>query len=169
MEEEQEIFEVVDEHGKFVRTASREECHADDTLIHKAVHCFVFNDRGGLFLQKRALTKIIQPGRWDISVGGHVQAGESFDDALHREAKEELGINLKNAGFLYEYVWKSPRETELVATYQATVDSHAKIKCNESEIEDGKFWSTDEILVFIEKTPHLFTPNFVYEIQRFMG
>ena len=169
MEEEQEIFEVVDETGKFIRTASREECHSDDSLIHRAVHCFVFNDRGGLFLQKRSLTKVIQPGRWDISVGGHVQAGESFDDALQREAKEELGIILKNPGFLYQYIWKCPRETELVATYQAFIDSHTKIRWNKNEIDEAKFWSSQEILYCIERASHLFTPNFVYEMKRFIA
>ena len=34
----------------------------------------------------------IQPGKWDTSVGGHVDLGESVEMALHREVKEELGI-----------------------------------------------------------------------------
>ncbi|MBN1522588.1 MAG: NUDIX domain-containing protein [Candidatus Aureabacteria bacterium] len=169
MEEEQEIFEVIDESGIFIRTATREECHSGSNLIHRAVHCFVFNDRGGLFLQKRSKTKIIQPGKWDISIGGHVLAKESFEEALIRESKEELGLLLKTSDFLYQYIWKCQRETELVRTYETTIPFKTKIVWNTNEIDDGKFWSTEEILMAIEKAPETFTPNFLYEIKRFIG
>jgi HAD superfamily hydrolase (TIGR01509 family) len=58
------------------------------------VHLLVFDAEGRLLVQRRIDTKSSWPGMWDISMGGHVQAGESSADAAEREAQEELGITL---------------------------------------------------------------------------
>ena len=62
-------------------------------LIHRAVHALVFNSSGRLFLQQRSLSKDMNPGLWDSSAAGHVDAGENYDDCVVREVREELGIN----------------------------------------------------------------------------
>ena len=61
-------------------------------LLHPVIHLHVFNSKGELYLQKRPDWKDIQPGKWDTSVGGHIDLGESVDIALRRETQEELGI-----------------------------------------------------------------------------
>jgi len=112
-------------------------------------------------LQKRAVTKDIQPGKWDTSVGGHVSPGETVEKALARELEEEIGLKNVNPQFLVRYIWESPREKELVSSFTVTTDEVPVI--NENEIEEGKFWSLQEIKDNLGKD--IFTPNFEHEFE----
>ena len=92
MDNQQEIFPLVDEEGTVVGSATRGECHSGSKLLHPVVHLHVFNSRGEVYLQRRPDWKDIQPGKWDTAVGGHIDYGENPCDALRREVREELGI-----------------------------------------------------------------------------
>ena len=148
-EEDNEFLEIVDELGQVVGSEPRSRCHSDPALAHRAVHVFVRNSRGELFLQKRALSKRIQPGKWDTSVGGHVLPGESYEGAAAREFFEELGVRLEDVGggvklkLLHDYVWRSPVETEHVRTYELAHDGPFHL--DPHEIDDGRFWTADEM------------------------
>ena len=61
---------------------------------HRAAHLWLITSAGKVLLQRRAETKENWPGRWDVSVAGHVAAGETAAEAAVREAKEELGLQL---------------------------------------------------------------------------
>ena len=80
----QEMFPIVDEQGTITGAATRGECHSGSKLLHPVVHLHVFNSKGELYLQKRPEWKDIQPGKWDTSVGGHIDLGESVEIALKR-------------------------------------------------------------------------------------
>ncbi len=88
---EDELFDVVDEQDKVLRQATRREVH-DNNLIHRAVHILVFNKNHDCLLQKRSMFKDRHPGVWDSSAAGHLDAGEDYTTAAHRELREELGI-----------------------------------------------------------------------------
>lgn len=68
---------------------------------HLAAHVWIVTPEGRLLLQRRALVKESWPGMWDISVAGHVSAGESAAEAVLREAREELGLVLSAAELTY--------------------------------------------------------------------
>jgi isopentenyldiphosphate isomerase len=85
-----EILEVVDKYGNVLKLAKRSEIHRNPSLIHRVVHVLVFDKKGRLLLQKRSLNKDVAPGKWDTSVGGHVNPGEDILEAAKREMKEEL-------------------------------------------------------------------------------
>ena len=158
-----EELDLVDEHGRVVGRALRSACHSDPALIHRSVHVLVFNGEGLLYLQRRAAAKDIQPGKWDTSVGGHVDPGESGEQAARREMQEELGIEA-DLSFLHEYVWRSEAETERVRTYEAVHDG--PIRLHPDEIEDGRFWTMSEIQASLGTG--LFTPNFEEEFSRYL-
>lgn len=61
-------------------------------LIHQVVRIFVFNDKNELYLQKRGANQTF-PNTWDQSAGGHVDEGETYEEAALRELQEELGIS----------------------------------------------------------------------------
>ena len=86
--EDAEILSVVDASDTVIGEHRRDEVHRKG-LRHRAVHVLIFNPQEQLFLQKRGLHKKENPGAWDSSVAGHVDAGETYDDCCVREVEEE--------------------------------------------------------------------------------
>jgi 8-oxo-dGTP pyrophosphatase MutT (NUDIX family) len=84
-----ELLDVVDEHGARVGVKRRDAVHRDGDW-HLAFHLWVAGPEGVL-LQRRARTKAAWPGRLDATAAGHLLAGEAVADGL-REAEEELGV-----------------------------------------------------------------------------
>ncbi len=162
MARREEIFDIVDEQGRVIGSAARSVAHGDPRLIHRSVHVLVLNGRGELFLQKRSLSKDIQPGRWDSSVGGHVDRGEEVAAAAHRELREELGVGGASLEPIYRYLWRSAVETELVTSYLC--HHEGPFALGREEIDEGRFWSFTEIER--QLGTGLFTPNFEEEFRR---
>lgn len=157
----QEMFPLVDEEGNIIGAATRGECHNGSRLLHPVVHLHVFNSRGELYLQKRPEWKDIQPGKWDTAVGGHVDLGESVEQALRREVREELGITDFTPERVTHYVFESVRERELVFTYKTVYDGPV---CPSDELDGGRFWPVEEIRANLGKG--IFTPNFEGEVEK---
>lgn len=156
---QQEIFPVVDSEGRVVGKATRGECHSGSKLLHPVVHLHVFNSQGDIYLQRRPDWKDIQPGKWDTAVGGHIDYGETPEEALHREVREELGITDFTPEFIDKYVFESQRERELVYVNRTTYDGF--ITPSADELAGGRFWSMQEIH---EALGHgILTPNFESE------
>lgn len=156
----QELFPVVDLAGRVVGSATRGECHNGSMLLHPVVHLHVFNSRGELYLQRRPLWKDIQPGRWDTAVGGHVDYGESVEEALRREVREELGIEDFVPEAVAVYPFRSEREYELVHVFRTVYDGEVRPS---DELDGGRFWTAAEILE--NRGKGLFTPNFEGEVS----
>jgi isopentenyldiphosphate isomerase len=160
--EDTEWFPIVDEEGNEISRAQRAVCHDGKSMfLHPVVHLHLFNTKGELFLQKRAKTKDLLPGKWDTSVGGHVSPGEDRKEALKREAEEELGLKDFEYHFNKKYIWQSARERELVWSFAGSTEEIPQI--NRDEIEEGRFWSIEEIKRNLGK--NIFTPNFEYEFR----
>jgi 8-oxo-dGTP pyrophosphatase MutT (NUDIX family) len=66
-----------------------------DDEPRRCAGALILDDDGRIFIQRRAHTRELFPGCWDI-VGGHLEAGESFHDALGREIAEETGWKLSH-------------------------------------------------------------------------
>ena len=97
----EEKLDVLNERGEFTREiATREECHKKG-LWHRCVYAFVIDKNSNILLQKRSANKKLWPNLWDVTVGGHVLAGEFGRQALIRECKEELGIDINDNDIKY--------------------------------------------------------------------
>ena len=146
-EPQDEILEVVDGQGCVLELRTRGEIHRDPSLAHRAVHVLVRNGQGDLYLQQRSMDKLVQPGKWDASVGGHVDPGESYEAAAEREMEEELGLRLsdlgQDLGRLHDYVWSGVMETEHVRTFEITWEGPFVL--NPVEIDAGRFWTVEEL------------------------
>ncbi len=126
------------------------------------VHLHVFNSNGDIYLQKRPEWKDIQPGKWDTAVGGHVDYGETPEEALQREVREELGITEFTPELIDKYVFDSHRERELVYVNSSTYDG--EIHPSADELDGGRFWTMEEIREAMGKG--ILTPNFESEFKR---
>ena len=160
---QQEFFPIVDEQGTVIGKATRGECHSGTRLLHPVVHLHVFNGQGDVYLQKRPEWKDIQPGKWDTAVGGHLDYGETPEEALCREVREELGMTDFTPSFIGKYVFESQRERELVYVHRTTYDG--KIQPSTEELDGGRFWTMQEIREAMGQG--VLTPNFESEFQRF--
>jgi Cof subfamily protein (haloacid dehalogenase superfamily) len=165
MDNQQEIFPIVDESGKVTGSATRGECHSGSKLLHPVVHLHVFNSKGDIYLQRRPDWKDIQPGKWDTAVGGHIGYGETPEEALRREVREELDITDFIPKFVDKYVFESNRERELVYVNRTTYDE--EIRPSKEELDGGRFWTMQEIREAMGKD--ILTPNFESEFRRCFG
>jgi len=162
---DEEYLEIVNEKGEIIGSAQRSEIHGNPSLMHKVVHVLVFNRKGDLLLQRRSQKKDVAPGKWDTSVGGHVEAGEDLLGSCKREMQEELGITGFEPEYLYSYIHRNDYETELVSTYRCVYDG--EITYNMTEIDEIRFWKIHEIKEAMGEK--IFSDNFEDEVRKYLS
>jgi isopentenyldiphosphate isomerase len=147
----EDIFDVVNERDEVIDRKPRSEVHRLG-LLHRAVHVLVFNSRGQIFLQKRSMNKDRQPGLWDSSASGHVDSGEDYDVTAVREAREEIGLQLKETPRrLFKIAACEETDQEFVWVYRC--ESEGPFELNADEIECGGWFSPDEVSRWISERP----------------
>jgi len=160
----EELLQLVDRQGNPVGAAPRSECHGNPGLIQAVVHLHLFDTEGRVYLQKRAASKDLFPGRWDTSVGGHVAPGETPGQAIRREALEELGIDLDGSSGigglerLESYIYSDETETEYVVSFRCVFVGAPWP--NAKEVEGGAFFELEDVRRRLREQPDDFTPHF---------
>ncbi len=152
-----ELFQVVDENDRAVTAAPRSEVHGNN-LRHRAVHLFIFNREGELFLQKRSPWKDRHPLLWDSSAAGHVEAGEDYDETATRELKEELGVEA-NLTRVVKLPCSERTGWEFIWLYRG--EHNGPFTLARSEIEHGEFFPVEIVERWVKARPHEFAPGFV--------
>ena len=95
-----ELIDILTPEGKSTgKTALKSEAHKNG-WFHATAHIWFFTSDKKILLQKRALTKKVFPGIWDISVAGHIGAGEEVLEGAKREVFEEIGLILEDKEFI---------------------------------------------------------------------
>ena len=95
-----ELIDILTPEGKSTgKTALKSEAHKNG-WFHATAHIWFFTSDKKILLQKRALTKKVFPGIWDISVAGHIGAGEEVLEGAKREVFEEIGLILEDKDFI---------------------------------------------------------------------
>jgi 16S rRNA (adenine1518-N6/adenine1519-N6)-dimethyltransferase len=152
-----EQFPVVDEKNRIRRYASRSEVHGNN-LRHRAVHIFIFNEAGDVYLQQRSRWKDRHPLKWDSSAAGHVTGGETYDATARRELKEELGVDVPLERIFT--VTASPRtDHEFIWVYRGVITGH--VAPNKCEIETGVFFPPVVVDGWTSARPEDFAPGFL--------
>src|SRR5688572_20187427 len=135
-----EMVILVDHNDVAIGTMEKMEAHRRGEL-HRAFSVLVFNSKGEILLQKRALRKYHSGGLWTNACCSHPQPGEKMEDAARRRLKEEMGIDLQPE-YAYKFIYKTVLDQNLVEheydhVYKATFNGEPAI--NKAEVADWKF------------------------------
>jgi len=155
----EEIFDIVNERDEVIGRLPRAQVHREGQR-HRAVHVLVFNARGDIFLQKRAMSKDTFPGAWDSSASGHVDSGEDYDQCAVRELKEELGLALdKPPARLFKIAACEQTGQEFVWVYR--VQSEGPFELHPDEIEGGEWFAPARLTELLASHPGDFASGLV--------
>ncbi len=154
----EELFEVIDESGKVLRTEKRSVVH-EKGLLHKASDVFVLDKGGKIFVQQRSFKKRIGPGLWDMSAAEHLKPGETYEEAAIRGVKEELGVKAVDIEKIGSRVQKAKfgnlEDNELVQVFKCKCEG--KISIDKEELEQGKWVSKQGLLNEMAYEPDKFS------------
>ena len=161
----EEIFDVVNERDEVIGCAPRREVHRTG-LRHRAVHVFVFNAQGEIFLQKRSMSKDSSPGLWDSSASGHVDAGEDYDACAVRELREEIGLQVQTCPpRIFKVGPCAETGQEFVWLYHGA--GEGPFTLHPEEIERGEWFAREHLARWLAESPEDFAPAFVLLWKKF--
>ena len=156
MEPEQqceEWLDLVDENNVIVGQVTRKRA-LQEGLHHRAVYVWLCKENGEMLLQKRANSKRIGGGQWDISVAEHLLPGETYRDATQRGLLEELNISdadLSNTPFLEPHYRRlsfpeaKAVESEFVASFVVSKWSDERLQVDPLEVAEVRWWRPEEV------------------------
>lgn len=156
----EELIDVLNEDGtKTGEVLTRKEVHKKG-LRHRIVVIAIIDKEGHLLMQQRAKNKETNPGKWDVSVAGHVSAGQTSIESAIREVTEEIGIHLKEKEL--EYILTYSKEEKIKNDFYSNhifdvylVKIHnidlAKIKIQKSEVEQVKLCNLEQVQSMISQ------------------
>lgn len=158
----EELVVLLSEEGTPIGTADKATVHTTETPLHFAFSCHLFNGDGKLLVTRRALSKKTWPGVWTNSFCGHPGPDESAVDAVHRRAREELGLSLSSVrealpDFRYRAVDASGVvEYEICPVFIATTDENPSPSAD--EVEEYYWADAPTLLTAVENAPFAFSP-----------
>lgn len=146
-----EIFDVVDEDDNVIGQATRKEVH-ENKLIHRCVMFFIFDKKRRIFVTQRTKNKEFFKEYWSIVLGGHVNAGETYEETVVREIKEEVNIYEKPF-YMGSFKLRILEESENVRVYGFVTDK--KPELDAFEVKQGMFLTMEEMEEKIKKEQFL--------------
>lgn len=131
-------------------------------VLHRAFSVFIFNERGEMLLQQRALSKYHSGGLWTNACCSHPAPGEETVDAVKRRLMEELGIDIP-VQKIFDFLYKTEFENGLIehefdhvfaGRYEGVIDY------NREEVMDICYRSMEEVKTSLQLRPELYTSWF---------
>ncbi len=161
-----ELIEEIDWHGNVLKLRPKTDLKQAQ-FPHKGALVIPRTAGGKIILARRAADKHPFPNVWVCAAGGHVSAGETFEETAEREMLEEIGIRVP-VSFVSATKHDTPQERVLLHTFttqqELDVDSFT---LDLTEVQYCKAFTIEEVLRMIETTPHDFAPTFRTIFQDF--
>jgi 16S rRNA (adenine1518-N6/adenine1519-N6)-dimethyltransferase len=155
-------LEIVDENDKVIGKASLDEIYRRK-LIHRVAMIVVREPAGKILLQRRSAKVFTNPNRWDVSAAGHVDAGESYNQAAIRELHEELGVSnveLAEAAYYFsDTTLDGKHQKRFVKIYTVTLPADTTFSIEPSEVSEVRWFSLEELSRLFEQQPHEFNQD----------
>jgi len=166
-----ELVVLCTEDGEQIGTAPKVSVHTADTPLHLAFSAWLFDGEGNVLLTRRALSKLTWPGVWTNSFCGHPGPGETFEEAVVRRSREELGAAVKDIesvlpDFRYRAVDASGIvENEVCPVFFAALDGD--LNPRPEEVCEYQWVSMDDLREAVSRCPFIFSPWLVEELAQF--
>jgi isopentenyl-diphosphate Delta-isomerase len=153
-----EMVILVDENDQEIGLMEKQEAH-EKALLHRAFSVMVFNKKGEMLLQQRAINKYHSGGLWTNTCCSHPRAGETTLEAAHRRLKEEMGFDC-DLHLHQSFIYKAPFENGLtehefdhvfVGNYDLNPDY------NLEEVASYKWISLEDLKQQLAEDPSQFT------------
>lgn len=141
-----ELIDVIDENNKLTGEIEDRWVAYNKGLWRRTVSCWIINEKGEILLQRRTANKKRNPNKW-AKTGGQIDSGESAEDAIFREVKEELGIEIPKNQIKVVDIHKSDYKSKRFVYNFIFVVNH-KIDdyiLQEDEVSEVKYVSIEEI------------------------
>jgi isopentenyl-diphosphate delta-isomerase len=166
----EEMVVLVDDNGAPIGSAPKLSVHTTDTPLHFAFSCHVTNADGEVLITRRALSKKTWPGVWTNSFCGHPAPEEEIEQAIHRRALQELGMEVTNIqpilpDFRYRAVDASGIvENEICPVFAAVAVTDPNPA--DSEVCEWQWVSPDKLRSAIDGAPFAFSPWLVWQHEQ---
>jgi isopentenyl-diphosphate Delta-isomerase len=165
-----EMVVLVDEHDRQLGLMEKLEAH-EKGLLHRAISVLVFNRRGELLIQQRALGKYHWPGIWANTCCTHPRSGESYAAAAHRRLDEEMGFScaLKDEfSFVYRAVFENGLiEHELDHVFSGVFDGDPSP--DPDEVASFAWVEVASLREDVARAPDKYAPWFRIILDRYFG
>ena len=160
---------LVDEQDQQIGIMEKMAAHIVPRL-HRAFSIFIFNSKGELLLQQRALSKYHSPGLWTNTCCSHPRQGESLEDATNRRLMEEMGMTCEMHE-VFTFIYKAPVglgliEHEFDHVWFGQTDITPVI--NTDEVESWKYMSLGDIADDMKAHPECYTEWFKISFDEIM-
>lgn len=142
-----ELLTEVDSNNQVIRSIGRGEAHSKTGVYYRTIYVLVKDEQNRVLLQQRSETKDLYPGCWDLSVGGHVNFGDTYPATAAREVEEELGLEVteKDLVFKGEVLVKLPKSGEYFQVFEYQLKPGQSIKASAEEINTTTWMTIEDI------------------------
>lgn len=161
-----ELLEVVKEDGSFDFLETRKKIHQEG-LLHREIHIWFLTPQKEVVFQHRAKDKDTYPDKLDATVGGHVDAGMTYEETVAKECKEETGIDVDMSKVVFIRELQKETFDEVTRLTNNTIRAQYAYlfdgNINSLEVEEGKaegfeVWKLDDLESLSEENQNLFIP-----------
>lgn len=158
---QEQMLVLVDEKNQPLGVMEKMEVH-QKALLHRAFSVFIFNSKGEMLLQRRAIKKYHSGGLWTNACCSHPYLDETPVQAAQRRMQEELGFvtDLEPA---FDFIYKAQLDNDLTEhEYDHVLIGvfDGKIEPNEDEVGDYRYLAMDELKASVAERPLLYTEWF---------
>ena len=160
---------IVDANGQAIGTMDKMAAHRSGTL-HRAFSVFIFNNKGQLLLQRRALDKYHSGGLWTNTCCSHPKPGEFILDAAHRRLQEEIGIDCELKE-IFQFSYRHEFENGLIENEYDHVFigiSDQLPSPNPDEVAGFRYMDTDLLIFELFEQPDQYTVWFKICIEQLL-
>ncbi len=159
----EEYLDLVDENNKLTgKNELRSVIHSTG-LWHRTVHIYIFKEVEGeiyFLVHLRAKDKDLKPNCWDTRFGGHIKSGESVEEGINNELREELGLELEKSNLIEGKIYKrdhNPNREFTHSFYHRFNGDISTLKFNDGEVQEIKWMKASDVIDSMNKQPEIWS------------